>query len=325
MNKVVIRGIGAYVPEKRLTNEDLEKMVETSDEWIVTRTGISERRIAADDQATSDLAVKAAQAALEDAGMSAEEIDMIVVATETPDYILPPVATQLQHQLECKNVAAFDVHATCVGFIAALNTATQFVRTGACQNVLVVGADSLSRITNYEDRGTCILFSDGAGAWVLSADNDHPSRGIIDAALHSEGEHLELLYVPGGGSRHPHGKYPEKLPYIQMEGNKVFKLAVNAMTQTVKETMDKNGITAEEIDWVIPHQANQRIIDAVAKNLGAQDKVISTIKYYGNNSSATIPLAFDTAVKSGQIKRGDTCMLTAFGAGLIWGSLLLQY
>ncbi|MFC4769411.1 beta-ketoacyl-ACP synthase III [Effusibacillus consociatus] len=324
MYKAVISGIGSYVPEQRLSNRDLEQMVDTSDEWIITRTGISERRIAASWQATSDLAFQAAAAALKDANLSPEDIDLLVVATVTPDHIFPSVACQLQHRLGCRNVGAFDVGATCVGFISALNIAEQFLKNGRHQHILVVGADTLSRITDYTDRSTCILFADGAGAWVVSRSEISDEKGIIHSSIHSAGEHFERLYVPEGGSRHPAGK--ETKAKIVMEGNKIFKLAVNAMSQTVQETMETTGYTAEDIDWLIPHQANQRILEAVAKNLDFdQEKVINTIKYYGNNSSATIPLAMDTAVKDGRIRRGDTIMLTAFGGGLVWGSLLFEY
>src|ERR1700730_9808334 len=310
-NRAVIRGIGSYVPEKRLTNADLEQMVETNDEWIVTRTGISERRIADPSQATSDLAYEAAKAAIADAGLQASDIDLIVVATVTPDYQFPSVASQLQHMLGCRTIGAYDVNATCVGFITALQIADQFIQTGRHQNVLVVGADSLSRITDYTDRSTCILFSDGAGACVVSRAESKSDRGIIHSSIHTAGEHLKKLYIPSGGTK------------IVMEGNKVFKLAVQAMTQTVQETLETTGYSIEQIDWVIPHQANQRIIDAVAKNVGApNEKMISTIQYLGNNSSATIPIAVDIAIKDGRIKRGDTLMLTAFVGGLLWGSVL---
>ncbi|MGZ4032090.1 MAG: beta-ketoacyl-ACP synthase III [Tumebacillaceae bacterium] len=329
MYKAIVSGVGSYVPDRRLTNFDLEQLVETSNDWIVTRTGISERRIAAPEQATSDLALQAAQNALAHAELNAQDLDMIIVATVTPDHPFPPVACQLQARLGCRNVTVFDVEATCVGFITALQIAEQFVKIGRYRHVLVVGAETLSRITDYTDRGTCILFADGAGAFVVSRgereDEAGGSKGIIHSATHAAGEHFESLYIPAGGSRQPVATEDAKATIV-MEGSKIFKLAVNAMASTVRETMQATGYTADDIDWMIPHQANQRIIDGVAKQLDfPEDKVISTIKYYGNNSSATIPLALDIAIRDGRIKRGDTLMLAAFGGGLIWGSLLMQY
>lgn len=325
MYRAIVSGVGSYVPEKRLTNFDLEQMVETSNEWILSRTGISERRIAAPEQATSDLAFEAARAALQAAKLQAQDIDMIVVATVTPDHTFPPVACQLQARLGCRNVTAFDVEATCVGFITALQIAEQFVKIGRHRHVLVVGADTLSRITDYTDRSTCILFADGAGAFVVSRGDEESSQGIIHSATHAAGEYFESLYIPGGGSRQPQIS-PEHKATIVMEGNKIFKLAVQAMAGTIRETLEITGYTAEQIDWLIPHQANQRIIDGVAHQLDfPADKVISTIRYFGNNSSATIPLAMDIAIRDGRIKRGDTLMFAAFGGGLVWGSLLLQY
>ncbi|TCP54647.1 3-oxoacyl-[acyl-carrier-protein] synthase III [Tumebacillus sp. BK434] len=313
MYKTRIAGVGSYIPEGRLTNHDLEQMVETSDDWIVTRTGISARSIAAPDQYTSDLAFLAAQRALADAGLTAEDLDMILVGTETPDHPFPSVACQLQHRLGCRAISAVDLHVTCVGFLSALETADAFIRSGKCRHILVVGADNLSRITDYTDRTTCILFSDGAGAFVVSqtADPSHP--GILHTATHANGEHYFSLYQERGGS-------------IKMDGRKIFKLAVTAMTETTKQTLEATGKTIADIDWLIPHQANQRIIDAVAEHCEVpNEKVISTIKYLGNNSSATIPIAFDLARQDGRIKRGDTLLLTAFGGGLVWGSALLQF
>lgn len=325
MHKAIVSGIGSYLPERRLTNFDLEKMVETSDEWIVTRTGISERRIADPSQATSDLAYHAAAAALQNAGLAAEQIDMVIVATSTPDYQLPPVACQVQTRLGCRQIAAFDVNATCIGFISALEIASQFIQTGKHRHILVVGADTLSRVTNYADRSTCILFGDGAGAFVLSQGDANQSAGIIHSSTQAEGEHFSSLYVPGSGSRL---LAPEEEPFkgkIIMEGNKIFKLAVTAMSKTVAETLQASGCSKEEIDWIIPHQANHRIIEAVARNLDyPMEKVISTVKHHGNNSAATIPVAIDMAMQDGRIKRGDLLMLTAFGAGLVWGSMLLR-
>ncbi|ARU63442.1 3-oxoacyl-ACP synthase [Tumebacillus avium] len=313
MYRTRIAGVGSYIPEGRLTNRDLEQMVETSDEWIVTRTGISSRSIAAPDQNTSDLAFHAAERALVDAGLNAEDLDMILVGTETPDHPFPSVACQLQHRLGCRAISAVDLHVTCVGFLSALQTADAFLRTGNFRHILVVGADTLSRITDYTDRTTCILFSDGAGAFVVSRTDDPAHPGILHTATHAGGEHYYSLYQERGGS-------------IKMDGRKIFKLAVNAMTETAKQTLAAAGMTTDDLDWLIPHQANQRIIDAVAEHCGLpQEKVISTIKHLGNNSSATIPIAFDLARNDGRIKRGDTLLFTAFGGGLVWGSALLRY
>lgn len=324
MYNTIISGIGSYVPEGRLTNHDLEKMVETSDEWIITRTGISERSIAAPDQATSDLALLAAERALQDAGLSAQDLDMILVGTETPDHPFPSVACQLQHRLGCRSIPAIDLHMTCVGFLSALQTADAFIRTGSFQHILVVGADLLSRITDYTDRTTCILFSDGAGALVVSKGED-ASSGILHVTTHSDGEHFHSLFLPAGGSRHPSPTADAKAKIV-MDGRKIFKLAVNVMTDSVAQTLQATGVSAEQIDWLIPHQANQRIINAVAEHCQLPDqKVISTIGKLGNNSSATIPIAFDLAKRDGRIKRGDLLLFTAFGGGLVWGSALLRY
>ncbi|WP_327077691.1 beta-ketoacyl-ACP synthase III [Alicyclobacillus vulcanalis] len=322
--KAVIRGVGSYLPETRLTNSEIEQMVETSDEWIQTRTGIAERRIARVDEATSDFAYHAAQAALADAGLEPTDIDLLIVATETPDYLLPPVACQVQARLGCRNIGAFDLHATCAGFLSALQVAEQYVKAGVHQHVLIVGADTLSRFTDYEDRGTCILFADGAGAFVVSRSDDPADTGVIATTIHSDGTYFHNLYIPGGGSRTPYGQGAKAK--IVMDGRKIFKLAVNVMATTAEELLAKTGRQKGEIDWLIPHQANQRIIDAVAESLDfPQEKVVSTIQNIGNNSSATIPIAVDTAIRDGRIQRGDLLMLVAFGGGLVWGGALVQY
>jgi 3-oxoacyl-[acyl-carrier-protein] synthase-3 len=326
MSSVIVSGVGSYVPENILTNAEMEKIVDTSNEWIIERTGILERRIASEDQATSDLAFFAAEDAIKNAGLAPEDIDMIIVATETPDHPFPPVACQLQHRLGCRNIAAFDVHLACTGFIAALHVAEKFVRSGAYKHVLVVGADTLSRITDYSDRSTCILFSDGAGAFVISQTGVCSKRGILHSAIHSDGQYFDAAIVPGGGSRHPQ-PYSEETKYkIVMNGNKIFRLAVNLISQSIKETLEKCQFTLDQVDWFIPHQANQRIIDAIGRNLNVPPgKMISTIKYFGNNSAATVPLAMDYSIKTNKIKRGDMIVLAAFGGGLGWGSLLLEY
>jgi 3-oxoacyl-[acyl-carrier-protein] synthase-3 len=325
LKKAVISGAGSYVPATVMTNQDLEKLMDTTHEWIATRTGIHERRVIDPTENTSDLALQASLAALEDAKLQPKDIDLIIVATETPDHMFPPVATKLQTLLGCRTVGAFDVHSTCVGFISALQIAEQFIKIEKAYHVLVVGADALSKIVDYTDRSTAILFADGAGAFVVSGTNENNSDGIIDSTIHSDGEYYEDLYVTGGSSReNENGEY--SLPKIKMNGNKIFKLAVSAMSNNVKELIRKNKLDYDDIDWLIPHQANQRIIDAVARNVEfPPDKVISNIKYFGNNSAATIPLAFTTARKAGKIKKGDRIVLTAFGGGLIWGSLLFQY
>lgn len=323
MYEVKINGVGSYVPSHKLTNFDLEKMVETTDEWIRVRTGIKERRIADPNEATSDMAYRAAYSALEDAGLTASDIDLIIVATETPDHIFPPVACQIQKRLGCRNIGAFDVHATCVGFLSVLDIGQQYIRSGTHKHVLIIGADTMSRVTDYTDRGTCILFSDGAGAFVLSRSDE---AGIISTTLHSDGEYFDTLFIPGGGSRYPHPVNEATKAKIVMEGNKVFKLAVKAMTEGVNQILQATGYDKESIDWLIPHQANQRIMDAVAKNLDfPSEKVISTVSGFGNNSSATIPLALDTEIRSGRVHRGQTLLFTAFGAGFLWGSALVKY
>jgi 3-oxoacyl-[acyl-carrier-protein] synthase-3 len=326
MYHAVISGLGSYLPEHRLTNADLERLVETSDDWIVTRTGISERRIADPAEATSDLAYQAAQSALADAGLHAVDVDLLIVATSTPDHQLPPVACQLQARLGCRPITAFDVGATCIGFLSAMEIAHQFIRSGKSTHALVVGADTLSRVTDYTDRSTCILFGDGAGAFVVSRSTEPDRRGIIHSRTHANGEHFHDLYVPCGGSRQPLPDERENRTKIVMDGRKIFKLAVTAMSKTVKETLTATGMGLEDIDWLVPHQANQRIIEAVAQQVGFPlEKTISVIRHTGNNSAATIPVAFDAAVKDGRIKRGDKVMLAAFGGGLVWGSLLLEY
>ncbi|WP_134686449.1 beta-ketoacyl-ACP synthase III [Brevibacillus migulae] len=329
MFKAVIRGIGSYVPDQVLTNADLEQMVDTSDEWIVSRTGIRERRIAPPDMATSDLGYFAAKEAIANAGLTPADIDMLIVATSTPDHQFPPVACLLQERLGCRTIPAYDLSATCIGFLSALETAEQFIQTGKLQHILIVGADTLSRITDYTDRTTCILFSDGAGAFVLSRDDSatpQAETGIRYTATHADGTYFPSLYVPAGGSRHPQPNDQAEKAKIVMEGRKIFRLAVTSMTEAAKQALHATRMSLDEIDWVIPHQANQRIIDAVAEHLEVPaEKMISTVADFGNNSAATIPLAMHTAIKEGRIKRGDTLMLLAFGGGLVWGCVVLTY
>lgn len=320
MHHIRLAGTGSYVPEGRLTNADLETLVETTDEWITTRTGIRERRIAGPEQATSDLAYEAATRALADADLDASVIDLIVVGTSTPDHSFPSVACKLQTRLGAGKVAAFDVNAACTGFLTALQVAEQFLRTGAAEHALVVGADVMSRIVDYRDRSTCILFGDGAGAFVLSR-SDTP--GLLASRTYSDGVHYDKLYVEGGGSRSVSEGH---VPQIKMNGRAIFQLAVRAMTSALEEVICRAGITLEEVDYLVPHQANQRILSAVADALGVPlERVISTIRDYGNNSAASVPLAFDLAVQDGRIRRGDTVALSAFGGGLAWGAALLTY
>ncbi len=320
----IIRGIGSHLPQNRLTNADIEKMVDTSDAWITSRTGISERRIASPGEATSNFATEAAKKAMDQAGISAEDIEMVIVATETPDYLFPPVAVIVQHRLGLNKAGVMDIHATCAGFITALQTADQYIRSGMYQNILVIGADTLSRFTDYTDRSTCILFADGAGALVVSR-SETEDIGIIHTATHANGEHVQSLLIPSGGSLDPFNPSKEQKTTMYMDGPKIFKLAVSVMSETAKEVLDKSGYSVDQVNFLIPHQANQRIIDAVAKNMDVpQEKVISNIKYVGNNSSATIPIAIDANMKAGKIKKGDTLLLVAFGAGLIWGGALIK-
>ena len=321
-----ITGTGSYLPEKVLTNADLEKMVDTDDDWIVTRTGIRERHVAADDEATSDLAFHAASEALESAGLAPEEIDLIIVATTTPDYPFPSTAALLQARLGADKAAAFDIQAVCTGFVYALSTADQFIRSGMYGKVLVVGAEVLSSLMDWSDRSTCILFGDGAGAVVLEADDSE--RGIISSHLHADGSQYDLLYVPGGGSREPLSRelLDSGRQFIRMKGNEVFRVAVNALESTVLEALEANNLKAEDIDLLVPHQANIRIINATGKKLGLSgDKVMITVDRHGNTSSASIPLALCEAVKENRVKDGSLVLLEAFGGGFTWGSILLRW
>jgi 3-oxoacyl-[acyl-carrier-protein] synthase III len=323
MNRAFINGVGSYVPSTRLTNSELTKMLDCSDNWIVSRTGIKERRIVGKDQSTSDLAYYAAVQALQHANITPEEIDMILVATETPDHILPSVSCQVQHRLGCRTIASFDIHSTCVGFLSTLQIAEQYIKLGTHQHILVIGADSLTRHTDYNDRDTSIIFGDGAGAIVLSK-SETDEKGLIATTVHADGKYFDALYIPGGGSRFPVSS--DHKNKMVMDGRKIFKLAVKSMSEVLTETLSTTGIRKEEIDWLIPHQANVRIMEAVAKNLDFPlDQVINTVTYYGNSCSATIPIALDTAIKEGRIKRGDMLAMVSFGAGLVWGSALVQY
>ncbi len=314
-----IIGTGSYLPAYILTNAELERRVDTSDEWIVSRTGIRERHIAAKHETTSDLATAAARAALEAAGIAPNQIDLIVLATTTPDFVFPGTACLVQQKLGMTQACpAFDVQAVCSGFIYALATGEQFIRSGQYRNVLVIGAETLSRVTDWDDRTNCILWGDGAGAVVLQG-SDTP--GILSTHLHADGRHAALLKVPAG----PSAGYAEKAA-IQMEGNAVFKMAVNTLDAIVDETLSANGMQKKQIDWLVPHQANIRIIQATAKKLGmSMDHVVVTVDKHGNTSAASIPLALDTAVRDGRIKRGETILMEAFGGGFTWGAVLVKY
>jgi 3-oxoacyl-[acyl-carrier-protein] synthase-3 len=314
-----ILGTGSYLPAHILTNADLEKLVDTNDQWIVERTGIRERHIAAEGEFTSDLAAHAARAALEAAGLAADDIDLLLVATTTPDLVFPSTACIVQSKLGMTNgKPAFDLQAVCSGFVYALSVADQFIKTGAAKHVLVIGAETLSRITDWNDRGNCILWGDGAGAVVVGA-SDEP--GIIATHIHADGRHKELLRTTTGPST---GMNEPAL--MRMEGNPVFKMAVNTLDRIVDETLEANGLQKSDIDWLVPHQANIRIIAATAKKLGmSMDNVVTTVSGHGNTSAASVPLAFDVAVRDGRIQRGQTVLMEAFGGGFTWGSALLKY
>jgi 3-oxoacyl-[acyl-carrier-protein] synthase-3 len=317
-----IAGTGSYLPEKVVTNKDLEKRVDTSDEWIRERTGIKRRHIAADDETTSDLGLAAANNALEMAGIDATDIDLIVLGTATPDKIFPATACIIQRRLGIRGCAAFDVQAACSGFVYGLDVADRYIRTGAAQNALVIGAETLSRITNWDDRTTAVLFGDGAGAVILQA-SDEP--GIISTHIHADGQYEDLLQVPQGVSQGYDAVRAEEA-YIQMNGNAVFRRAVATLDSIARETLDKNNIDKHDLDWFVPHQANLRIIAAAAKKLDMpMERVIVTVDEHANTSAASIPLAFDAAVRDGRIKRGELLLFEAFGAGFTWGSALLRF
>ena len=326
MTRARIAGTGSAVPEMIRTNFDLEKMVETTDEWITTRTGIRERRIAADGEYTSTFATRAAQQALEMAGVSAEEIDLIILATITADFPFPATACLVQNNLGAKNAAAFDVSAACSGFVYGLSLADNAIRSGTARKALVIGAEVLSRIIDWTDRNTCLLFGDGAGAVVVEAcEGDH---GILSTHLHSDGSYWELLYQPGCGNRNPAvlKTLDERKIFLMMQGNEVFKLAVRAMEDAALQALEKNGFTPSDISIFIPHQANRRIIDAIGKRLGlGDDKVYVNLDRYGNTSAASIPLALDEANRAGRIHHGDIVLFDAFGGGLTWGSALVRW
>ena len=318
-----IAGTGSYLPEKILTNADLEKIVETSDQWIRERTGIQQRHIAAEGQTTVDLAEQAALRAMEAAGVTAADLDLIVMGTTTPDIVFPSSACLLQARIGANGCPAFDVNAACSGFIFALATADKFIRSGAAKTVLVVGAETLTRMLDWSDRNTCVLFGDGAGAVVLKADAE---TGILSTHLHADGGKKELLYNPVGVSSGFKENEKNAGLRVLMAGSDVFKYAVKALDSVVDEALEANGIDKSQLDWLIPHQANLRIIEATAKRLAMpMDRVVLTVHKHGNTSAASVPLALDEAVRSGKLQRGQLVLLEAFGGGFTWGSALMRY
>lgn len=320
MNSKII-SIGSYIPSNTVTNKDLEKTVDTTDEWIVSRTGIKQRPIADSSQATSDLAYEAATIAIERAKIDKNDIDLIIVGTCTPDVATPNVGTLIQKRLGLSNFPAFSIEAACSGFIYALNIADKFIKTGESKCALVVGAETLSRITNWDDRNTCVLFADGAGAAILKPTDD---KGIIFSELGANGEYADLLHVPYGTSRKPEKSSKDDY-FLRMSGNEVFKVAVKTLEEIAIDALKKSNIQSKDVDWFIPHQANVRIIQAVAKRLELpEEKVILSMDIHGNTSAASIPLAFDRAVQDGRIKKGDIILMQSFGAGFTWGSVLLE-
>ncbi len=323
-----VAGIGSYLPEKVLTNFDLEKMVETNDQWIVERTGIERRHVANSDQATSDLCVIAAQKALQDAQLKIEDVDMIIVGTVTGDHQMPSTACFVQTKLGAKNIMSFDINAACSGFLYGVTIADQFIRSGMYKNILVIGAEVLTRYMNYKDRETCILFGDGAGAWILSRAQEGDKNIIESSHSHADGSLADLLILPGGGSKYPQSQevIDKGMNFMSMKGREIFKNAVRTMALCCREALEYNHISPDQVDWIVPHQANKRIIEAVADQFKfPMERVIVYVNETGNTSAASIPLAFDWAVKNGKIKRGQTILLTAFGAGLTSGSILLRY
>ncbi|MGO4386221.1 beta-ketoacyl-ACP synthase III [Microvirga sp. 2YAF29] len=319
----IVRGVGSYLPKRVVTNQDLEKQVETSHEWIVQRTGIEQRHIADDSETTSVLGIKAAEAALTDAGLKAEDIDLIVCATSTPDHTFPSTATMIQNGLGITHGAAFDLQAVCTGFVYAVATADKFLQSGSHKRALVIGAETFSRILDWNDRTTCVLFGDGAGAIVLEAqegEGTSTDRGVLSSHLRSDGRYRDKLYVDGGpGSTKTTG-------VLKMEGREVFKFAVGMVADVVRDAFDSTGTSAEELKWFVPHQANKRIITASAEKLGiAPEKVVITVNKHGNTSAASIPLALDAACKDGRIQKRDLVMIEAIGGGFTWGSALIRW
>lgn len=331
MFRTEIIGCGSYLPQNVVTNDELAKTVDTSDEWIRTRSGIKQRHIAAEGELTSDLAVNAAERALEHAGVDAADLDLIICATTTPDNTFPATATKVQHRLGVKGGAAFDVQAVCSGFIYGLAIADNFIRCGQAKTALLIGAETFSRILDWGDRSTCVLFGDGAGAIVMRAANGegdsggngkghNSGRGILSTHIHSDGSNYDILYVDGGPSS------TQTVGHVRMNGREVFRHAVTNLAGVVDEALDANNLTRSDLDWLVPHQANRRIIDSTARKLGmSTDQVVLTVENHANTSAASIPLALDTAVKDGRIQRGDLVLLEAMGGGLTWGAGLVRW
>ena len=323
-----IAGTGRYVPEKVLTNTDLEKIVETSDEWIIKRTGIRERRIAAEDQSTSDLALEAARVALDRAGLAAEDLDAIILATLTPDTYCPAGACYVQNLLGATNACAFDLSAACTGFVYGITVGSSLVRAGIHKNVLVLGAETLSRFIDYTDRNTCILFGDGAGAAVLSRAEEGGDSRLLDHYLRSDGGGTDLIIMPGGGARRPssHDTVDGKLHFLSMQGNDVFKFATKSMQTLIETAIERNGLSVDDLDLVVPHQVNSRIIDTVLRKVDIpKEKIYLNLQRYGNTSAASVPMALHEAVEEGRVQAGNLVLLVAFGAGLTWGYNLVRW
>lgn len=318
--KSVVEGVGSALPRKSLSNEDISKIVDTSDEWIVERTGIRSRHIASDDETTRSLAVEAARRALAHAGMGVDQVDLIIVATSTPDNTFPATATQVQKDLGITRGAAFDVQAVCSGFVYALTVADALLRIGQHACALVIGSETFSRILDWNDRSTCVLFGDGAGAVVLRAAEGEGGRGILASSLHSDGRYGDKLYVDGGVST------TKTIGHLRMEGREVFKHAVNNIASVMSEVIAKAGFEAKDIDWFVPHQANRRILEGTARKLGvAEERIVMSLDRHGNTSAASIPLALDVAVRDGRIQRGQLVLLEAMGGGFTWGAVLLRF
>ena len=320
MIQTIIAGVGSSLPRRIMTNDDMAKLVDTSDAWITERTGIKARHIAGEGETTKTLAVEASRRALKDAGIDASEVDLIILATSTPDHTFPATATEVQADLGITQGAAFDVQAVCSGFIFALATADAMLKTGQAKCALVIGSETFSRILDWKDRNTCVLFGDGAGAFVLKAETDAKGRGILATKLRSDGRYRDKLYVDGGPST------TQSVGLLRMEGREVFKHAVSNMAEIVEQVTKMAGVTPSDIDWFVPHQANKRILDATAKKLGVpSDRFVVTVDKHGNTSAASVPLAFDVALKEGKIKRGDLLLMEAMGGGFTWGAAVARF
>ena len=317
-----IVGTGRYLPERVLTNFDLEKMIDTSDEWIRTRTGVERRHVCAEDETTSDMCVEASKVAIEDAGIDVSDIDLVIIGTTTPDLIFPNIATLVQHRLGIPACTAFSLEAACTGFIYALGTADKFIKTGETKCALVIGAECITKLVDWNDRSTCVLFGDGAGAVIVKRSD---KAGIISCRLGADGQYKDLLYYPVGASKDLHKAGTDEAA-ILMKGNEVFKVAVKTLGNVASEALDAAGVDKSELDWLIPHQANLRIIQATAKRLDLPlDKVILTIQDHGNTSAASVPMAFDVGIRDGRVKPGQLVLMEAFGGGFTWGSVLMRY